>query len=593
MRQKMSEGSRRELLARVRPRYREATWSEKKRILTEFVALTGYHRKYAVQILNMPDQATPGSGDRRGGRRRYTDDVKAALITVWRAANCICSKRLIPFLAQLVLSMERHGHLSLSPSVRDLLLSMSPATMDRLLAADRRAHRQGLGTTKSVLLLKRLVPVRTFADWADVEPGMFEADLVAHCGNRIGGEFTYTLVVTDVATGWTECRALVRRSEDEVIRALNQVRALLPFPMRGLDTDNGSEFLNYAVLDWCKGHTIEWTRSRPYRKNDQAHVEEKNGSIVRRLVGYDRYEGKLACAQLDRMYAVVRLYINYFQPCLKLISRERRDNGHVHKEYDLAQTPYQRLLSSAYGKKHAARLGSEYLDLDPVALRDAVALLRAELSLYARTSQEADAAAYQGQGDEKVLPLQAGHAGTMDSNQVTAWRFSGASSRRDSRPLLSEIWKEVARRLGEDPTLRTDDLYQELCERHPRFATVRYQRALHRKVEALRALGPQPPDSAVRSAASSDDHAGEAPDRRRGGHHGAFAAVWPELCRRLEADPSLRATDMLVELGERHPGRYTESNLRTLMRLFRRWREDHGAPPSRRRRQESETERGA
>lgn len=193
--------------------------------------------------------------------------------------------------------------------------------------------------TKPCLILKRQIPIRTFADWNDIPPGFFEADLVAHCGDNVEGSFLNTLVLTDVATGWTECLALLRRSEADVTGALEARRHLLPFPLLGLDTDNGGEFINYELLHYCERHRISFTRARAYKKNDQAHVEENNGSVVRRLVGYDRYEGKDAWRSLPALFRVLRLCVNFFQPSMKLASKER-DGSKVTKRYDDAQTPY-------------------------------------------------------------------------------------------------------------------------------------------------------------------------------------------------------------------------------------------------------------
>ena len=211
------------------------------------------------------------------------------LLTVWYAANQICSKRLVPFIPELVASLEKFGHLSLTVSMRQQLLSISSASVDRLLKVERQQTKKGLSTTKPGSLLKKQIQVHTFMDWDEVIPGFCEADLVAHCGDRVNGTFLNTLVLTDITSGWTEFLALLKRSEADVIAALKIAQKLLPFPLLGLDTDNGSEFINYELLKFCKSQQITFTRSRAYRKNDQAHVEEKNGSIVRRLnVSQDR-----------------------------------------------------------------------------------------------------------------------------------------------------------------------------------------------------------------------------------------------------------------------------------------------------------------
>ena len=245
--------------------------------------------------------------------------------------------------------------------MRQGLLSLSPATADRLLHQQRISEGRSISTTHPGKLLKHQIPIRTFADWSEQAPGFMEADLVAHCGDRADGAFLNTLVLTDIATGWTECLALLRRGEAEVIGAMEASRQCLPFPLLGLDTDNGGEFINYELVNYCKQQKITFTRSRSYRKNDQAHVEEKNGSVVRRLVGYDRYEGIGAWRALTALYEVLRLYINFFQPSMKLLSMERI-GSRIIKRYDRARTPYEWVLAaSSIGEDCRSRLREVHL----------------------------------------------------------------------------------------------------------------------------------------------------------------------------------------------------------------------------------------
>ena len=361
----MSIQSKRELLDAVAPRYRTARGADKQRILDEFVASTGYHRKYAIQLLNHPVKTRRRQKRRRN--RRYGPDVQYALIKIWRVANCICAKRLVPALGEFIEALERHGELQLDPQVKSLLLSMSVATAHRLLRAERHQQR-GLTTTKPGPLLKRSIPVRTFADWDDARPGFLEADLVAHCGMSASGEYLNTLTLTDITTTWTVCLPLLNRSQRAVKTAIDRARTRLPFPMLGLDSDNGSEFINVHLLRYCQQEQITFTRSRPYKKNDQAHVEQKNGSIVREFVGYDRYEGHEAYRRLDALYMVLNLYVNFFQPVMKLVSKERVGNK-VKKRYDTAKTPYQRTLESdQVSDEVKQRLRKEYESLNPAAL---------------------------------------------------------------------------------------------------------------------------------------------------------------------------------------------------------------------------------
>jgi hypothetical protein len=364
----MSFQAKRELLVQTASRYRTAPPRQKRAILDEFVAATGYARKYAIRLLGQPVVPLPGP-IARPRARTYGLEVVEALTVAWAAANYVCAKRLVPFLPELVASLERHGHLTLSTEVRIQLLTLSAATADRLLRPVRQRTRpRGIGTTKAGTLLKHTVPIRTFAEWDDVRPGFMEADAVAHCGTRAEGAYLSSLVLTDVATGWTECLPLLHHGYDDVLRALDQARGLLPFPLLGLDTDNGSEFLNYPLLEYCERAQITFTRGRAYRKNDQCYVEQKNGSIVRQIVGYDRFEGELAYHQLAQVYRALRLYVNFFQPSLKLVLK-RREGSQVYRRYDAAQTPFQRLLAADVLDEAArARLVALYEALDPVQL---------------------------------------------------------------------------------------------------------------------------------------------------------------------------------------------------------------------------------
>ncbi len=363
----MSIQSKRELVATVAPRYRAANRTEKQRILDELVASTGYERKYAIHLLNHPSkrEARP----RRKRSRRYGPTVKLALIQIWRTANCICSKRLVPCLAEFVAVLERHGELVLDAATKGLLLSLSVSTADRLLHGERlQPPRRGLGTTKPGTLLKHSIPIRTFADWDEARPGFVEVDLVAHCGQSAQGEFLFSLVLTDIATGWTVCVGVRNKSQRAVTQAIDQARQALPFPLLGLDSDNGSEFINATLKRYCDQHHITFTRCRPYRKNDQAHVEQKNWSIVRQTVGYDRFEGPVPLRRLTALYAVLNPYVNFFQPVLKLQSKERVGSK-VKKKYDTAKTPYQRVLdSSDVDEDHKQPLRELYPSLNPVAL---------------------------------------------------------------------------------------------------------------------------------------------------------------------------------------------------------------------------------
>ena len=324
MRSQLSFRSKRELLLQIAPRYREASTALKTVILDEFVAATGYARKYAIRLLSHP--AAPKLTIERPRGPHYGPEVQQALHLAWTAANHICAKRLIPFLPTLVDSLERHGHLHLNEEGRTQLLAMSPATADRILQPYRKQERHGISTTRSGTLLKKQIPVRTFHDWNETTPGFMEADLVAHCGTQADGSYLYTLTLTDIATGWTECLPLLNRGQEAVVAALKRAQQLLPFPLLGIDTDNGAEFINVELLAFCEQEHLTFTRGRPRRSNDQCYVEQKNGQIVRQVVGYDRFTGELAYRQLTELYRALRVYVNCFQPSMKLQTKEREES---------------------------------------------------------------------------------------------------------------------------------------------------------------------------------------------------------------------------------------------------------------------------
>lgn len=363
----MSQGSKRELVTVVHPRYLKAKRAAKEQILDEFVAATGYHRKYAIRLLR---HGLKAKRNKKIGRRKvYQGEVVQVLTQIWEICGRICSKRLKPFLPEIIGVLERHQEMLLSEEVKRLLLGMSRATIDRCLKGARFEPHRGLSTTKPGTLLKNAIAVRTWREWDDAQPGFVEIDLVAHCGTTVEGVYLNTLTATDVSTGWTECLELPNKTQEAVSRAIIELRQRLPFPLLGIDSDNGSEFINETLYRYCKREQITFTRSRPYKKNDQAHVEQKNWSVVRHTVGYDRLETPEERLLLADIYADLRLYVNFFQPVLKLIGRVQLD-GKMVKQYDQAATPYRRVLASdQISLTVKARLTNEYVQLNPVVLR--------------------------------------------------------------------------------------------------------------------------------------------------------------------------------------------------------------------------------
>jgi hypothetical protein len=351
----------------VSPRYLAAGRREKGAILDEFCKTTGHHRKSAVRLLCKPPKPTRAG---LGRPREYGLPAVEALRQVWEASDHLCSKRLAPFVGELVSVLERHGELDLAPEVRTQLLEMSASTIDRLLKPYRTLGLRRPYTTKRAPgVLKALIPIRTFGEWAGVKPGSVQVDLVAHCGESTADFYLNTLVGVDVATSWCECEAIWGKGKERVGTGVHKTRLRLPFALEEIHTDNGGEFINDILYPWCKREGIRFTRGRSYKKNDQAYVEQKNWSVPRRLIGYDRYSSKAAYEQMQRLYGYVRLYVNFFQPTSKLIGKER-DGAKVRKQYDKAQTPYQRLLASGVlddaKRESLARL---YASLNPINLR--------------------------------------------------------------------------------------------------------------------------------------------------------------------------------------------------------------------------------
>ena len=287
---KVSMTARDELVNALARRYAVAGRAEKTRILDEFVAIAGFHRKHAMRLLRCDAAARRSEG--KASRRIYGEAVLEAIVVLWEASDRICGKRLKALMPVLVEAMERHGHLRLGPEIRPAVLAMSASTIDRSL---REVREQASGRkrrrTAAPSSVRKSIPVRTFSDWDDPPPGFVEADLVAHCGPVANGSFVQTLTVTDIATGWTECAPLLYREQTLLREVLGEVRRRLPFELLGFDTDNDSVFVNATVRDYCRDSGIVFTRCRPWRKNDQAFVEQKNGAIVRRIVGYCRLEG--------------------------------------------------------------------------------------------------------------------------------------------------------------------------------------------------------------------------------------------------------------------------------------------------------------
>jgi hypothetical protein len=351
-------------------RYARATKKQRGAMLDELCALTGYNRSYAARRLRARARGPAPPKRTRVRERTYTSELLPALRKIWATLDHCCGKRLAAVMEPTMAALERHGELTLSSEQRELLCSASPATLDRLLRSERRRLRvKGTPLTKPGTLLKSQIPVRTFAEWDHSRAGFLEIDLVGHEGGDPRGEFAYSLCATDVASGWTEPRVVRNRARRWTHEAIQDIRRCLPFAMLGIDSDNGSEFINNNLKQWCEAEEITFTRSRPLNKNDGCFVEQKNWSVVRRETGYGRYDTDEERELIAVIYSTLRLYVNYFLPSTKLIAKTRV-GAKVTKRYDRPQTPYQRLLAlGVLDDETKARLADEYLSLNPAELR--------------------------------------------------------------------------------------------------------------------------------------------------------------------------------------------------------------------------------
>ena len=353
----------------VATRYRRAGKAAKGVILDELCATTGWHRNHARKALAA---ALKPKIVRARKRRepRYGVDVVAALAFCWAVLGAPSGKRLAPIMAELVPRLRHFRELVITDEVAVALIAMSPATMDRRLATDRaKMQLRGRSHTKPGSLLKSQIPIRTWAQWDDAVPGFVEIDLVGHEGGNAVGEHCYTLTVTDIATGWTENRSVRNKARRWVIAALDEIAMIMPFPILGVDSDNGSEFINHHLLDWCTQRQITFTRSRPGNSNDGAHVEQKNWAVVRTVVGYHRYDTPAELALLNKIWILQSLLTNYFYPQQKLVSKIR-DGAKVIKRYDRATTPHRRAeRHTGVGDEDKNILADTYAQLNPAAVQ--------------------------------------------------------------------------------------------------------------------------------------------------------------------------------------------------------------------------------
>jgi hypothetical protein len=362
----LTMGERRSVTRETAGRYRLADKKGKQRILDEFTQTTGYHRKYAIGLLShwgkrqlrwidgVPVKVVvgkPRKGKKRPGRRIYGEAVRKAVKQLWKFSDYMCGKRLAVFIRMHIQVLAAEPEFGIDEEVRQKLAGISAATIDRILAASHKAMKlKGRSHTKPGTWLKHQIPIRTFYDWDEQQPGFFELDTVAHDGGKASEEYCYTLTATDVASGWTELRALRNRAHSWVKQELQQIREDLPFPLWGIDSDNGGEFINHQLWNYCTEEQIQFTRGRAYRKNDNCFVEQKNDTAVRRTVGYYRFDTEAEYQALRQVYRYLCPLLNFFYPSMKLIQKSR-EGARVRKRYDDPKPPYLRVLESSKVKE--------------------------------------------------------------------------------------------------------------------------------------------------------------------------------------------------------------------------------------------------
>lgn len=370
--------SRKQYLEELRKDYEEAGPARRSRLLDEAQKRTRMNRKYLIRVLNR--RAQPRLRGRRGRPRVYGAALLTALVEVWEIFEYPCGQRLAPILRSEVPRLRRLGELRCTEEVAAKLGRISARAIDRLLAREKRVRRLKRERNPSVHpLLYQRIPVKVASEWDTQEVGNLQVDYVAHCGRSTGGEYVHTISVVDIASGWWEGQAIAGRSQRATEQGLDRIRPRCPFRIREIHPDNDSGLINHLLWRYCRRARIRMSRSRPYQKNDNAWVEQKNWTHVRKVVGYRRYDTTGQMALLNRIYEVARLYQNFFQPVIKLKSKTRV-GGKIHRVYDEPRTPYQRLLESGQiSRKTARELEATYESLNPAELHRELQKLRREL----------------------------------------------------------------------------------------------------------------------------------------------------------------------------------------------------------------------
>ncbi|OIO45482.1 MAG: hypothetical protein AUJ28_04215 [Parcubacteria group bacterium CG1_02_37_51] len=368
--------AKKELITATKARYLKSSKKEKGKILDEFCKNTGYNRNYASIIFQAKyDNNRVGHEGRKPRARIYDSDVLSAVIKIWEILEYPCGVRLKPQLLPMAKVLIRCKEKQINDEIMGKLKTISPKTLDRRLKKEReiRKIKRNRGTTRHGSLIKSSIPIR-IANWDTNELGFMEMDTVAHNGGDPSGEFIYSLDMVEISTGWSEQRAVLGKGEKGVVDKVNNVKNTVPFDIYGLDSDGGSEFINWHMVKYCENKEIYFTRSRPAMKNDNAYVEQKNYTHIRKWLGYSRYDTEKQLNMINNLYEnELRLFNNFFRPVMKIESKEKINNSVCRKKYDIAKTPYQRLMeSNQISRKIKQKLEKLYLSLNPVQLKKAI-----------------------------------------------------------------------------------------------------------------------------------------------------------------------------------------------------------------------------
>jgi len=390
----LTMGQRKGVTKELASKYRGASKRRRSELLDQFVELTKYNRNYAgwllrnygrkrvVKLSGEWVEVVVGGGRRRQGERprQFGQEVKRALKVIWETFDFMCGQRLAPMIREMLPLLIGYGELHVSEEVKGKLLKISPATIDRLLREEKQRMRiRPRSRTRPTSVLKAQIPMLSWSEMKVEEPGYLQVDLVGHDGGNAQGEYAYSLDCVDLYSGWVEPRVLMNRAQRWTAEALEDVRVSLPMEMKGLHPDNGSEFINERLLGWAQMHELQFSRSRPHRKNDNAHVEQKNYSVIRQAVGYARFDTEEELQMISELYGNLRLLVNHFYPSAKLVVR-RREGARVYKKHDEAKTPYRRLMDcEAVPEEAKQRLALEHRRLRPMQLKQRIQRLQDEL----------------------------------------------------------------------------------------------------------------------------------------------------------------------------------------------------------------------